>query len=102
MAIATQVAAAGRSCLLVGKSPVLDSPSPFRVLSQVHPVLFRRAHFRDSTTPSWIVSTESNHLVSEQARANVMRSMIAYVTRLHGENAVPAFVLRSIGLIAAA
>src|SRR5262249_39563500 len=58
MAIAAQAAAAGRSCLLVGKSVVLDNPSPFRMLSQVHPILFQRAHFRDSTTPSRVVSTE--------------------------------------------
>src|ERR1700748_3366060 len=62
MAIAAQAAAAGRSCLLVGKSAVLDSPSPFRMLSQVHPVLFQRAHLRDSAAPSRIVSTESDPL----------------------------------------
>ncbi|MFH0298939.1 hypothetical protein AAFX91_17165 [Bradyrhizobium sp. 31Argb] len=39
--------------------------------------------------------------ISEDARANVMRGMIARATRLHGEHAVPAFVLRNIGLIAA-
>lgn len=68
MAIAVQTAAAGRSCLLVGKSTVLDSPSPFRLLSQVHPVLFQRAHFRDSAAPNKIVSTETDPLA---ARAGV-------------------------------
>lgn len=68
MAIAAQLAAAGRSCLLVGKSTVLDSPSPFRLLSQVHPVLFQRAHFRDSAAPNKIVSTETDPLA---ARAGV-------------------------------
>lgn len=68
MSIAVQVAAAGGSCLLVGKSAVLDTPAPFRMLSQVHPVLFQRAHFRDSTAPSGIVSTGSDPLA---ARAGV-------------------------------
>jgi hypothetical protein len=39
---------------------------------------------------------------SEQARANVMRGMIAHVTSLYGEQAIPAFVLGSICPIAAA
>ncbi|SDJ83753.1 Transcriptional regulatory protein, C terminal [Bradyrhizobium sp. Rc2d] len=49
----------------------------------------------------YLYFTSARHLVSEHARANVMRGLIAHVTRLHGEEAVPAFVLRSIGLIAA-
>lgn len=50
----------------------------------------------------YLYFTSARHLVSEQARANVMRGLIAHVTRLHGEKAVPAFILRSIGSIAAA
>jgi DNA-binding winged helix-turn-helix (wHTH) protein len=46
----------------------------------------------------YVYFTSARHLVSEQARANVMRGLIAHVTRLHGEQAVPAFVLRSIGI----
>lgn len=38
------------------------------MLSQVHPVLFQRAHFRDSTAPSKIISTETDPLA---ARAGV-------------------------------
>lgn len=45
----------------------------------------------------YVYFTSARHLVSERARANVMRGLIAHVTRLHGEHAVPAFVLRSIG-----
>ncbi|WP_245331945.1 hypothetical protein [Bradyrhizobium sp. NAS80.1] len=50
----------------------------------------------------YLYFTSARHLVSEHARANVMRGLIAHVTRLHGEEAIPAFVLRSIGQIAAA
>jgi hypothetical protein len=50
----------------------------------------------------YLYFTSARHLTAEHARANVMRGLVAHVTRLHGENAVPAFVLRSIGLIAAA
>ncbi|KRR28515.1 hypothetical protein [Bradyrhizobium retamae] len=50
----------------------------------------------------YLYFTSARHLTSEHARANVMRGLIAHVTRLHGKQAVPAFVLRSIGLIAAA
>lgn len=49
----------------------------------------------------YLYFTSARHLVSERARANVMRGMIAHVTRLHTEEAVPAFILRSIGQIAA-
>jgi hypothetical protein len=48
MAIAAQAAAAGRSCLLIGRSGTLEKPSPFRMLAQVHPVLFERAHHQVS------------------------------------------------------
>ncbi|WP_167358243.1 winged helix-turn-helix domain-containing protein [Bradyrhizobium stylosanthis] len=49
----------------------------------------------------YLYFTSARHLVSEEARANVMRGLIAHATRLHGEETVPAFVLRSIGPIAA-
>jgi len=55
-----------------------------------------------ATAIEYLYFTSARHLVSEQARANVMRGLIAHVTRLHGEEAVPAFVLRSIGQIVAA
>ncbi|SPP93143.1 MULTISPECIES: winged helix-turn-helix domain-containing protein [Bradyrhizobium] len=48
----------------------------------------------------YLYFTSARHLVSEQARANVMRGLITHARRLHGEEAVPAFVLRSIGSIA--
>jgi hypothetical protein len=51
MAIATQAVAAGRSCLLIGRSAALEKPSPFRILAQVHPVLFERAHHQVSAAP---------------------------------------------------
>jgi hypothetical protein len=49
----------------------------------------------------YLYFTSARHLVSEDARANVMRGLIAHVTRLHGEQAIPAFILRSIGPIVA-
>ncbi|TWB65272.1 winged helix-turn-helix domain-containing protein [Bradyrhizobium sacchari] len=49
----------------------------------------------------YLYFTSARHLISEAARANVMRGLIAHVMRLHGNEAVPAFVLRSIGPIAA-
>lgn len=49
----------------------------------------------------YLYFTSARHLISEQARANVMGGLIAHVTRLHGARAIPAFVLRSIGQIAA-
>lgn len=45
--------------------------------------------------------TSARHLISERARANVMRAKIAHVTNFYGEQAIPAFVLKSIGLIPA-
>jgi len=41
--------------------------------------------------------TSARHVASAQGRANVMRGMIAHVTRVYGEQAVPDFILRSIG-----
>lgn len=49
----------------------------------------------------YLYFTSARHLISEHARANVMGGLIAHVTRLHGAQAIPAFVLRSIGQIAA-
>lgn len=54
-----------------------------------------------SNAIEYLYFTSARHLISEQARANVMRGLIAHVTRLHGTRAIPAFVLRSIGQIAA-
>jgi tetratricopeptide (TPR) repeat protein len=54
-----------------------------------------------SNAIEYLYFTSARHLVSERARANVMRGMITHVTRLHGEEAIPAFVVRSIGSIAA-
>lgn len=45
----------------------------------------------------YLYFTSARHLISEHARANVMRGLIAHVARLHGEQAIPVFVLRSIG-----
>jgi DNA-binding winged helix-turn-helix (wHTH) protein len=52
-------------------------------------------------TIEYLYFTSARHLIPEQARANLMRGLIAHVARLHGEQAVPDFVLRSIGMIAA-
>lgn len=46
----------------------------------------------------YVYFTSARHLTSEHARANVMRGLIAHVTRLYGEQAVPAFVLRNVGI----
>jgi tetratricopeptide (TPR) repeat protein len=50
----------------------------------------------------YLYFTSARHLVSGQARANVMRGMIAHVMSLHGAQAIPAFVLASVGLSAQA
>ena len=44
--------------------------------------------------------TSARHVTSAQGRANVMRGMIAHVTRVYGEQTVPDFILRSIGSVA--
>lgn len=54
-----------------------------------------------SNAIEYLYFTSARHLVSEQARANVMRGLIAHATRLHGVQTVPAFVLRNIGSTAA-
>jgi hypothetical protein len=45
----------------------------------------------------YLYFTSARHLISESARANVMRGLITHATTLHGESAVPKFVLKSIG-----
>lgn len=50
----------------------------------------------------YLYFTSVRQLISKQARANVMRGLIAHAKRLYGEEIVPAFVLRSISPIAAA
>jgi DNA-binding winged helix-turn-helix (wHTH) protein/tetratricopeptide (TPR) repeat protein len=49
----------------------------------------------------YLYFTSARQLTSEQARANLMRGLIAHVTSLHGGHAVPAFVLTNAGLVAA-
>lgn len=46
--------------------------------------------------------TSARQIVSDEARANFMRGLIAHVVRIHGMQAVPAVVARGIGLDAAA
>lgn len=50
----------------------------------------------------YLYFTSARHLISKQARTNVMRGLIAHVTRLYGGHVVPGLVLRGIGLVAAA
>ncbi|MDW6024375.1 winged helix-turn-helix domain-containing protein [Mesorhizobium sp. BAC0120] len=45
----------------------------------------------------YLYFTSARHLIAEHERANVMHGLIAHVTRLHGEQAIPAHVLRKIG-----
>ncbi|MEH2513656.1 DNA-binding winged helix-turn-helix (wHTH) protein/tetratricopeptide (TPR) repeat protein [Nitrobacteraceae bacterium AZCC 1564] len=44
----------------------------------------------------YLYFTSARHLISEHARANVMRGLITHVTRLHGESVIPTFILRNI------
>lgn len=46
----------------------------------------------------YVYFTGARQFTSEQARANVMRGLVAHVTSLHGAEFVPAFVLESTGL----
>ena len=62
MAIAAQAVGQGRSCLLVGRSNVLDRPAQFRTLTQVHPVLFERAHADRDNGARAIASSEHEAL----------------------------------------
>jgi DNA-binding winged helix-turn-helix (wHTH) protein len=46
----------------------------------------------------YVYFTGARQLTSEQARANLMRGLIAHVTSLYGAELVPAFVIESTGL----
>jgi len=46
----------------------------------------------------YVYFTGARQLTSEQARANLMRGLIAHVTGLYGAKLIPAFVIESIGL----
>jgi hypothetical protein len=46
----------------------------------------------------YVYFTGARQLTSEQARANLMRGLIAHVTSLYGAELIPAFVIESIGL----
>lgn len=46
----------------------------------------------------YVYFTGARQLTSEQARANLMRGLIAHVTGLYGAELVPAFVIESTGL----
>ncbi|PDT15751.1 hypothetical protein CO670_16205 [Rhizobium sp. J15] len=50
----------------------------------------------------YLYFTSARHVTSQEGRANVMRNMIAHVSRLYGRQAIPDFVLRSIGSAAGA
>ncbi|WP_271023485.1 winged helix-turn-helix domain-containing protein [Rhizobium sp. RCAM05973] len=43
--------------------------------------------------------TSARQLTLERARANVMRGLVTHAVRLHGRQAIPAFVLASTGLV---
>ncbi|MGQ3293909.1 MAG: tetratricopeptide repeat protein, partial [Shinella sp.] len=45
----------------------------------------------------YLYFTSARHIITENGRANVMRSMIAHVSRLHGRQAIPDFILRGSG-----
>jgi DNA-binding winged helix-turn-helix (wHTH) protein len=46
----------------------------------------------------YVYFTAARQLTSEQARANLMRGLIAHVTGLYGAELIPAFVMESTGL----
>jgi hypothetical protein len=46
----------------------------------------------------YVYFTGARQLTSEQARANLMRGLLAHVTGLYGAQAIPAFVLAGTGL----
>jgi hypothetical protein len=46
----------------------------------------------------YVYFTAARQLTSEQARANLMRGLIAHVTGLYSAELVPAFVMESTGL----
>lgn len=45
----------------------------------------------------YLYFTSARHVASVSGRANVMRSMIAHVSRIYGGSTVPAFILHGIG-----
>lgn len=45
----------------------------------------------------YLYFTSARHVVAESGRANVMRSMIAHVSRLYGRQAIPDLILRGVG-----
>jgi tetratricopeptide (TPR) repeat protein len=45
----------------------------------------------------YLYFTSARHIIAENGRANVMRSMIAHVSRLYGRQAIPDFILRGSG-----
>ena len=51
---------------------------------------------------TFVYFTSARHLIAQSARANVMRGLVAHAARLHGADAIPAFVLAATGLPAAA
>ncbi|EJJ31693.1 hypothetical protein [Rhizobium sp. CF142] len=50
----------------------------------------------------YLYFTSTRHVTFEHGRANIMRNMIAHLSRLYGKQVVPDFVLRSIGSLASA
>lgn len=50
----------------------------------------------------YLYFTSTRHVTLEHARANIMRNMIAHLSRFYGEQVIPGFVLRSIGPLASA
>lgn len=50
----------------------------------------------------YLYFTSTRHVTFEHGRANIMRNMIAHMSRLYGKQVVPDFVLRSIGSLASA
>lgn len=43
----------------------------------------------------YLYFTSARHIIREEGRTNVMRSMIAHVSRLYGRQTIPEFILRS-------
>lgn len=50
----------------------------------------------------YLYFTSTRHVRSEEGRANIMRNMIAHLSRLYGQKVVPDFVLSSIGSLTSA
>jgi DNA-binding winged helix-turn-helix (wHTH) protein/tetratricopeptide (TPR) repeat protein len=45
----------------------------------------------------YLYFSSARHIIAESGRANVMRSMIAHISRLYGRQAIPDFILRGSG-----